>query len=1432
MADNQRPTTKPVYLAPPVVGVISNADKTTTSCGPFSITAQFAELSEGCNESPDYLFLEIYRVIREETEYTEGYGYGDFKRIEDSERIVVTETSPGSQEYEGELEVREELEVTGQVEESLYYDTPGAQTIQLPTGPGQAIIEVWGGGGNPLLTSCYLWSNIATAGGGGGYSRKVIDLDSLAPTDLDIIVGGTGQASTVAYTGDTPFMGATAGGNGSINFLCQATGGAGGVGFGGDTNESGEVGESQFPAYFWDVSGGAAGGQPDGGDRSNTTGEPPGGGGGSHQYSWGTGATGVGAPGAIRITVVRDIVVDGYGYGYDGYGYGYEGFTVGYGYGETTSTYQNVLKVRLVWEDGAWYIEGLIPGVRVLLSNGDPNNPQLACGEETYYDPVTAKTYYVEACVLNVIPTDGYGSGETHFECGNYAVGAEDPTPYSLVYTDQTITEAEFEIIGPAGIEYRVGGPRGDGRFVLKWSPDQNGEFTIRARGISEHDFYTRFGNTVKYTVTVSPPEIDFYIIDEQIQCLPLYGSTVIVTEQDHTFQYVLDSNCFGTKQVEYSLDSEDWRSTDYTTGLLTVERLVPGVHTLQIRALDEAGQYSTISELTFFVTLSTFVTIDDYPVDPLCRPDSTAVVGGSREANTRVVSIRGVHTDTLRFPSPTTWEADIDLIGNEEQIVEIEVESIFGHTATATQSLFYKARLPKVILSAIKPVTFISKVILRGTKDADTSIQVSHNNGTWTTIVLTNAETSWQYILELVSGQNVISVRAVDSICGFVGEEQTVETIYADSNFVSGAFQINNGAPLTGTTDVLLTFNSTTATRMRVSNFEDFREGFVTDYTENLSWTLLDFPGLKRVYVRFLDDSELESIVFFDEILLTASNQLTEIKTEDHQAHSLNAIDTITGNPLGTVLVIRDKRNGIYVVEVYQTPTAALEGIAPIALATTVDEGLQTLILYDTGTGIVNVEGTVEVTIVRGSEDVYVDRRKDVWDVKTGESIIPLEYDIAEDAKYFYALLSLPYYESRFQGRVQDVLAVNQETQTTTLAIDKVFLLLTVGAAGDDSYGYGYGYGYGYEKAFAQALANVPTPLKEQFATYPLSGMRFWYPTLEEYSMITEIEETEDSFILTIDQALTNFENGLAARIEFTRQNKNYIDYRVDKSSGIVEFINESTYATGNAQFEYEYARRNQGRPDENWYQLCGLRFNDHVMITIPQTENRVTLSQLKQLCVRFYNGDEGTAPKIVRFIINDSIVYEDRTSDVIEGPEGYGYSYGYTGYGYRLTPGSGDQVVKFCVDNVVDEEIVVDKIQIEFRATTPCMYIGEVVVNSETVPLDTNLQVVVNDEVVLTSLEPVTNQFDRYEIRFEKGEADIWYNNKFMYNVDISDWNLSTITRQFGAGARTANDKVDGSFQQVIDKKYYDDPVISINLIGRFIGIEPNLRDENDDT
>lgn len=1455
MADPQLSTTKLVRLAPPVVGVITNASTTVTDCGPFDIQAQFADLVDGCNDYPEHIFLEIYEAVANQARFT------DLVQRDDPVAYYLCNDLSGSAVIE---------DFTGSHDASVYEDAvaPGSGSLEYEQ--------------DPLVNEAYFTETTSKSLGFKGSSdptRAGIDLpSSFQPTFTD---GFTFEAwvyidPASSTTGNETLFQVGGLGNsihiylsknlvgGNVRFLVYD--GVNDAFVAQPILDSIGYGEIAHIVCTWIA-----------GDSVNLyiNGELVG----------TSSATTVGTLGPYTDTTTLGYVRDDYALSIappsvgnaisgDLWFYGLldsvaiynealttpivrehyqagaaDQFGYGYGYGDSflninertvvltkeptdpvdqPGLYKNADgTIELYWNSETWVATGISPTETIRLSNGSEMNPLMAAGELTYYDGY-ADTFHFEVSVFHLAASDGYGTGAVVFDCGNHKYGAEDPIPYSLIYTDTSIVDAEFEIVGPAGVRYVPPTSLQSGTATYSWQPDQNGKYVIRARGISENQFSTRFGNEVTYIVDVPPPEIAFDIIDEFVVCLPVLGSIVAVTEENHTFAYDLSENCFGTKNVQYSLDDEEWSSTGYNTGLVPIERLTAGSHTLRLRALDESGQYSTEASLTFYVSLSTFVTIDDYPEDPLCRPNSTATISGSRDIHTEVIAIRGVVTDTLRFPSSTTWEADIDLLGNETQIIEIEVESIFGHTAKATQELFYKSRLPKITVSDLKPVTYISKAILRGTRDAYTKVQVSHNNGPWTDIVRSSRLTTWEYVIELVSGVNEIQVRAVDTICGLIGEAEEVGTTYADSTFVTGAFKINNGAPLTGTTDVLLTFESSTATRMKVSNFEDFREGFETDYAETLSWTLTDNPGLKRVYVRFLDDTALESITFSDDILLTASNQLTEVETPDHTAQALNAIDLLTGNPLGTIVVIRDKRNGIFSIEIYLTVQSALEGKNSVAIATTVDEGLQTLILSDTGTGLVEVEGTVTVTTVRGAEDVYLDRRKDVWDVKTGESIIPLEYRVTEDASYFYALYGLPYYESRFQGRVQQLLNVDVDQQQTTLAIDKVFNLLVFESA--ESSGYGYSYGYGYEKAFAQAIENVPTPLKEHFATFPLAGTRFWYPTLSEYAMVTEIEETDSAYIITIDKAITEFNAALAARVEFTRQERDFIDYRIDKATGIVEFINESTYATGNVQLEYEFARLNKGRPDGNWYQLCGLKFNDLVIITIPQTQNRITFAQLKQICTRFYNGDEGTAPQIVRFIINDSIVYEDRTSEVIEGPEGYGYSYGYTGYGYKLSPGRGDQVVNFCAENMLSNDVIVDKIQIEFRATTPCMYIGEILVNAETVPVNSNLQIVVNGEVKFTSVEPVSDQFDKYEIRYEKGEMDIWYNNRFIYNVDASAFDQTSITRFFGATARTTGDKVDARFQEVIDKKYYDTTPVQIDLIGRFVGIEPNLREEND--
>jgi hypothetical protein len=988
---------------------------------------------------------------------------------------------------------------------------------------------------------------------------------------------------------------------------------------------------------------------------------------------------------------------------------------------------------------------------------------------------------------------------------------------------------AEWEIVEPANTKYSFSSIsfntippllpiRTAASSELLFTPNSNGVHTIRVRGLLDQNLFTNFSDPITITVNVPVPTVSIDISKEKIVNLPTSGPTVILNQETHVFQY--DSvSVYPIKQVEYSLDGGDWQIVEERNGLIVITNLVGGTHSLQIRILDQDDQYSTVASLTFIVDLSTFVTIDIYPTDPLCGPERTFTIGGVREANSIVTSLKGVLTDTLRFPSEITWEADLYVFGDGEQIVEIEVQNVFGNKALTSQKIQFKNRPPKLYVSELASNTHLSKAILRGSKDLHTAIEISHNQGPWTTIIASDVLSTWQYVLELVSGENEIRVRSYDESCGSESKIITVQTIYLDASSASGAFKINNGDYLTQSTEVVLSFVSSTSKRILISNFLDFKEGFETDYKESLPWTVSAEPGIKTIYVKFVDNLGNVSSVYNDDILLVSSSVVASESPSSHQVYKLQATNTITQQPLGTIILVKDNRNGTYSVIAYQNPENAYAGTQPIAIAITNTIGKQTLTWSNIPGSGMNIVGTVEVEIVKGAEDFYADHRLDVFDITNGESTIPLQYKVREDALYFYATIDLPYYESRFIGGIQEIILLDQITKQTTLKIDKIFTLIKSIEAQS---------GYGYETAFAQARENIPTPLKDQFTTYPLSGMRFWYPTLPEYAMILEIEENSDSYTIKIDQLLLAFEDNLASQIEFTRQSKTFIDYRVSKATGVVEFINESTYATGNALFEYEYAKINKGRPDVNWYKLCGLKYNDLITLTFPQTVNRVTLEQLKKLCIRFYNGDEGTSPKIVRFIINDTIVYEDKSSDIIEGPTGYGYSYEPSGYGYKMKPGLIDQVLEFCAENVVSSKDIVQKIQVEFRATSPCMYIGELVVSSETVPVDTNLEILVNGDLIYRSQEPVSKTLDTYEMRMEKNEIDIWYNGKFIKNIKVPNFDSENVKRFIGAEARTSGDKVIATFGETYDKKYYDVNPISVSMIGRFMGIEPNVREQ----
>jgi|GEM_PF-5900655 len=93
--------------------------------------------------------------------------------------------------------------------------------------------------------------------------------------------------------------------------------------------------------------------------------------------------------------------------------------------------------------------------------------------------------------------------------------------------------------------------------------------------------------------------------------------------------------------------------------------------------------------------------------------------------------------------------------------------------------------------------------------------------------------------------------------------------------NAPTGGFQvvINNGDLDTNSVNVNLKLNGGTATKMSISNTNDFSSSSQEIYSNTKSWQLLSGAGLKTVYAKFFDINGTASPVVKDDILLNIGN-------------------------------------------------------------------------------------------------------------------------------------------------------------------------------------------------------------------------------------------------------------------------------------------------------------------------------------------------------------------------------------------------------------------------------------------------------------------------------------------------------------------------------------------------------------------------------
>jgi hypothetical protein len=116
-------------------------------------------------------------------------------------------------------------------------------TWTKPTGVTKVMVEVQGAGGGGCKGSSY-----HTAGAGGGYARKFLDVSSISTSTITVGSGGAGAASGVTGSGSDGGLSKWADGTNTITGNGGAGGtdanqySAGGTGVGGDFNITGQSG--------------------------------------------------------------------------------------------------------------------------------------------------------------------------------------------------------------------------------------------------------------------------------------------------------------------------------------------------------------------------------------------------------------------------------------------------------------------------------------------------------------------------------------------------------------------------------------------------------------------------------------------------------------------------------------------------------------------------------------------------------------------------------------------------------------------------------------------------------------------------------------------------------------------------------------------------------------------------------------------------------------------------------------------------------------------------------------------------------------------------------------------------------------------------------------------------------------------------------------
>lgn len=304
---------------------------------------------------------------------------------------------------------------------------------------------------------------------------------------------------------------------------------------------------------------------------------------------------------------------------------------------------------------------------------------------------------------------------------------------------------------------------------------------------------------------------------------------------------------------------------------------------------------------------------------------------------------------------------------------------------------------------------------------------------------------------------------------------------------------------------------------------------------------------------------------------------------------------------------------------------------------------------------------------------------------------------------------------------------------------------------------------------------------------------------------------------IATIDRVISTIHPSLGCLIEAFNSTKRVVDYEISKTDGTAIFHNESRLGDGLSTITYSYKPVPYPAPQQMW-SFEVLESSNVIQIEITPQQYQISLQEIDQFSIDFFDGVDGRAPSYVEFIVNN----------IHQGLVNYGESAitdGYRGGDYNpLDPTTGNiRTFSIAPSSFIslDEDgygqQLLTSLSIRFSGSTNYC-IGEVQSLVRTETLNSQCRIVLNDSELFKSPIEV-GAFSRYKVQVEDGLVLIYFNGTQVLRRPLV---LQQPTIEIGATAKVYDDTITAQFKNIVIDQFYTTSPTKIAKTGRYVEIE----------